>query len=246
MNSFKQELLASVSIYRDVRPGNLCSPKFRHTFLLLFWPLFGIAFGLVEQTDRNWIYVEWELVDGLIPFCELFVFPYMFWFGALVFIVGFTFLFDIPVFRKTMYFIILTYTVTLIVYIIWPTAQGLRPDISSLGRDNFLTRFMAGFYDYDTNTNVCPSIHVLGAMGVLFGAWHSKWMRTRAWRVFWLISCLLICLSTVFLKQHSIIDVLLAWLLCAIAYPLTFHYDRILRNRKATAQAKALELQYKN
>lgn len=241
MKSWKKELLSSISLYRELRPGRLLEPRFRHILLLLFWCIFGIAFALVEKSQRDWIYVEWPWLDDLIPFCELFVIPYIFWFVFLAGMVAFTLLFDVAAFRKMMYFIMITYLVTLTIYLIWPTAQGLRPNIATLGRDNVLTRFMANFYDYDTHTNVCPSIHVLGSVAVLFASWHSKFFSALPWRLFYWIWTVLICLSTVFLKQHSIIDVIAALVLSALAYPIAFHADKLLgrkRQHKTAAPAQ--------
>ena len=172
--SLKSRLLSDLSYYRELRAHNLTSPRYRHTLLLLFWCVYGIAFSFVEKTERDWTWVEWPLVDDLIPFCEWFVFPYMFWFGALVFMVALTFLLDVPTFRKLMYFIMLTYSTTLVIYLIWPTAQALRPDLSVLGRDNALARFMAGFYNYDTPTptSARPS--------TCWAPWPSCWPRGTA------------------------------------------------------------------
>ena len=235
MKQWKQQLVTNVSLYRDLRPSNLTEPRFRHIFLLLYWCAFGIAFALVEKSHRDWTYVEWPWLDDLIPFCEWFVIPYIFWFAFLAGTVAFTLLFDVGAFRKMMYFIMITYTVTLIIYLIWPTAQGLRPDIAAIGRDNLLTRFMANFYDFDTHTNVCPSIHVLGSVASLVASWHTPFFKGRGWQIFFWVSTVLISLSTVFLKQHSILDVFAAIALCAVAYPLACHSDRIFRNRRPNA-----------
>lgn len=233
MKSVKQQLLDDISLYCDLRPGNLTSPRYRHVLLLLFWPLYFIVFSLVELWEsRDWTVVYWPGVDDAIPFCEWFVIPYMFWFVFLVGMVGFTLLFDIAAFRKTMYFIMITYTVTIVVYLVWPTAQELRPNIAALPRDNFLTRFMADFYEFDTNTNVCPSIHVLGAVAVLVGSWHCKYFKSVLWQMFFWVWTVLICLSTVFLKQHSAVDVPPALLLCVLAYPFAFHGDKIFKRCK--------------
>ena len=246
MKQWKQQLVANVSLYRDLRPSNVTSPRFRHIFLLIYWCLFGVGFALVEKSDRDWTYVEWPWLDDLIPFCELFVIPYMFWFVFLAGTVAFTLLFDVEAFRKMMYFIMITYSVTLIIYLIWPTAQALRPNIDSLGRDNFLTRFMDGFYDYDTHTNVCPSIHVLGSVASLVASWHCSFFKGRPWQAFFWISTVLISLSTVFLKQHSILDVFAAIALCIVAYPFACHSDRIFRrksgNTPSNNQQPLLEL----
>lgn len=239
MKQWKQQLISDISLYRDLRPNNLTSLRFRHVFLLVFWAVYGIAFGLVEKWgSRDFTTVYWPWMDDLIPFCEWFVIPYIFWFVFLGGMVAFTLLFDTAAFRKTMYFIMITYTVTIIIYLIWPTKQELRPVIAELGRDNFLTRFMAGFYDFDTNTNVCPSIHVLGSIAVLFGSWHCKYFKSVPWQIFFWVWTVLISVSTVFLKQHSAMDVPPAVLLSVLAYPFAFHGDKIFKRRKKTEQQK--------
>ena len=81
---------------------------------------------------------------------------------------------------------------------------------------------MAGFYQFDTNTNVCPSIHVMGALAVLCTAWHCKGFQHPGWKWAFGVSALLICLSTVFLKQHSVVDVIMALPACLLADRLCF------------------------
>ena len=83
---------------------------------------------------------------------------------------------------------------------------------------NIFTRFLAGFYQFDTNTNVCPSIHVIGSVAVMTCAWHSKHFSSKGWRIAFTATAVLISISTVFLKQHSILDVLAAIPVCLLAY----------------------------
>ena len=77
-----------------------------------------------------------------------------------------------------------------------------------------------------TNTNVCPSIHVLGAVAVCLAGLHGKLGTRLGWRIFLILSTVLICLSTLFLKQHSVIDVLVALLFSALAYPLVYRMPK--------------------
>ena len=92
----------------------------------------------------------------------------------------------------------------------------LRPEV--FPRDNLLTRFIAHFYAFDTNTNVCPSLHVIGSFAALFAFWHAPVFSAGKWRIASAVAAFLICISTVFMKQHSILDVLAALPLCAIGY----------------------------
>ncbi len=224
--------------YLELRPKNLFSEKFRHLLLLIWWPIYGILFGLTDSdvfTEVNeYVPVECAL-DSIIPFSEIFVFPYMFWFAYLVLMHVYNLFYDIQGFKQLMWFVMITYTVTLVIYWIFPTKQELRPD--TFARDNFLVDFMKDFYAYDTPRNVCPSIHVLGAVAVGAAGWNSTRLRSVWWKIAFVVTTVLICLSTVFLKQHSVVDVIAAIPLCVIAYIICYRKDVFRPKVKARAQA---------
>lgn len=217
--------------YRTLRLGNLHSEEFRHLKLLLYWPLYGALFLFAERFyEVERYYTVYCPADDWIPFCEWFVIPYMFWFVYLVGMLLYTLVYDVDAFKKMMKFIMITYTVTILIYFLFPTCQELRP--ASFERDNALTRFMAGFYRFDTNTNVCPSIHVIGTLAVLFTAFHCKSLRGFAVKAAFTVTAILICASTVFLKQHSVLDVLAALPVCGMAYLLCFPKNKLRKERK--------------
>ncbi len=205
--------------YRGLRPGNITDPAYRHILLLLYWPVHGLLFLLLERGGlaRHYYTVQCAL-DGRIPFNEWFFIPYLFWFVYLIGGLAYTFFTDVPAFRRMMRFIILTYAATLVIYILWPTQQLLRPD--AFPRDNVMTRFAVWFYAFDTNTNVCPSIHVLGAIAVSVGLWDCGRFARTGWRLAFAAMTALICLSTLFVKQHSVLDVAAAAALSALVLPL--------------------------
>ena len=206
--------------YRKFRLRLLNTPAFSHLKLILFWPLFGLAFFLVERVLPMEYHVIHCALDDLIPFWEWMIVPYLFWFVFLAGMLLYALLFDPESFRKAMWFIILTFGATIVIYLIYPSAQELRP--ASFERDNFITRFMVDFYAFDTNTNVCPSLHVTGAVAVLACAWHMPRLQTVGWRVAFSVATFLISVSTVFIKQHSVIDLIAAVVLCAIVWPLVY------------------------
>ena len=218
--------------YRKLRLHNLTSPEFSHLLLLLFWPIFGIVFASLECFRTTGYHVVYSTLDDMIPFCEFFVIPYFFWFVYLVGMYVYSIFFDVETFRNYTYFVIITYTVTILIYLIYPTSQELRPVVFE--RDNLFTDIMKNFYDFDTNTNVCPSIHVIGAVAVSCAAWNSKLFSTTGWRIAFSIATLLITLSTVFLKQHSVVDIPPALLICAVAYPLVYNkkFRAFLRKKR--------------
>lgn len=213
-----------------------------HLLLLIFWPIYGISFYLVEQ--RHFNPAEWKVIhtslDDIIPFNELFIIPYLFWFVFLTGMVLYTAFFNVRAFRKMMYFIMITYTVTIIIYLIFPNYQDLRP--TAFARDNIFTQAVKSFYAYDTNTNVCPSIHVLGSIAAMLGGWDTGLFSKKGWKAALLITALLISMSTVFLKQHSIVDVLAAFFLCTIAYIIVYIlYEQRKFDKETTRSEKKHE-----
>lgn len=207
--------------YRKFRFHKLNTPEFEHLKYLSYWLFFGAFFFVVE---RVWIrknyYPIYCPLDDAIPFCEYFLIPYLFWFVFLVGIHIYTLLYDTESFKRLMKFIIISYSAAMLIYILFPNCQELRPAVFE--RDNIFTRFIEGFYQFDTNTNVCPSIHVIGSVAVMLCAWNSKHFSTAGWRITFGIVALLISVSTVFLKQHSLVDVIAAVPICVIAYIASF------------------------
>ena len=145
----------------------------------------------------------------------------------LVWIHLYTLRYDVKAFKKLMYFIIFTYSVALISFYLFPTCQNLRPEVFS--RDNLLTRTMGWFYGCDTSTNVCPSLHVVGSMAVVLAA--EQCFRLRKWRWVIRVTGVLISISTVFVKQHSVLDVLAAAVVCVAGYFLCIRTGSCISGR---------------
>ena len=201
---------------RQFRFSRLRDPQFRHLNLLAYWLLFGLAFLILERFSPVTEYHPVSCaLDAYIPFLEIFLFPYLFWFVYLVGMHVYTAIYDVASFRRLMRFIIISYTLTTVIYILYPTCQELRPE--SFLRDNALTRFIAWFYTFDTHTNVCPSLHVIGSVAVACTAWNARGLNTPFWRVAFWAAAVLISISTVFMRQHSVVDVVLAVPVCILA-----------------------------
>lgn len=206
--------------YRSFRLSKINTPEFEHIKLLLFWPLFGIAFYCLERVFNMNYHPVYCALDDKIPFCEYFLIPYWFWFVFLIGIQIYSFFFDVPTFKKYIRYTIISYTLTLLIYIIYPTSQELRPTV--FVRDNIFTAAVRGLYQFDTNTNVCPSLHVIGSMAVYFAARKSRVFGTLPWRIAFFIMTVLISVSTVFLKQHSVVDIAAAVVLGLAVYPVVY------------------------
>ena len=170
---------------------------------LTYFPFYLLGFVLVEQVVEPQ-YIIWCPLDDLIPFCEYFIVPYATWFVELAVIPLLLLKYD----RKQYYYLCAVMftgmTLCLGLYLIFPNGLDLRVEIT---RQNIFADLVRLIQAVDTPTNVCPSIHVASAMAMDLAICRSvlgqrRWVRMLANSVF-----VLICLSTVFLKQHSVIDI---------------------------------------
>ena len=226
-----------IDYYRDLRPSTVRQKRYRHILLLLYWAIYGLMFLGVERIfplffDIHYTAV-WCPLDELIPFCEWFVFPYYFWFVFLIVPGLIWFLWEPEAFRHFMWSVIITYTIGVVIFLVFPNKQELRP--VDFARDNFMVEIVRRLYNFDTNTNVCPSIHVLGAFCVQFAAMKSRIFAGWRWQLAFWISTILISISTIFLRQHSVLDILAALVIVLFCYVVQFILYPRLREKRTQA-----------
>ena len=161
-------------------------------------------------------------LDDVIPFCEWFLIPYVFWYALIVISLGYFLLYNVDSFKRLQTFIIVTQVVAMLIYILFPSRQDLRPTV--FPRDNFLTQCVALLYSADTNTGVCPSLHVAYSIGIA-SVWLKEKKISKWWKSFVLVAVILICLSTMFIKQHSAVDFFAALPVCLLAEGIVYGRD---------------------
>ena len=197
--------------------------KYRHGFILSYFFIYLAWFFYLEETVRPRIWVH-SFLDSLIPFCEYFIVPYLLWFLYVAVAIVFFFFVSPKEFYQLCGFLFTGMTICLILYTFFPNGHHLRP--YTFARDNIFVDLVRKLYSADTATNVNPSIHVLNSLGVHIAVWRSpSFQKKPAIRYGSLILCVLIILSTVFLKQHSVEDVFNAFLLAAPLYLVFYRRD---------------------
>ena len=217
--------------YRKFRISKINDPEFSHLKLLFGWigyfALYFITENFIPVRD---CYVIHSPIDDMIPFCEVFVIPYVLWYLLIVVTLVYFALYNVENFKSFQVFIITTQVTAMLIYIIFPNMQNLRP--MELPRDNFLCDIVGGLYSIDTNTNVCPSLHVAYSLGIM-SAWLKEKSAKLPWKIFVIILVILVCMSTVFIKQHSIIDFFAAIPVCVLAEILAYrkyYKKRLVKN----------------
>ena len=206
--------------YREFRLSKINEPRFSHLKLLLGWVGYFVLYLLTENLiPADKCFPVRSKLDDLIPFDEWFVIPYMGWYLLVVFSLGYFLFYNVENFKGLQTYIIVTQIIAMAMYIIFPTRQDLRP--TEFPRDNVLTDLVGILYAADTNTGVCPSLHVAYSLGIA-SAWLKERSASAIAKVLVVIAVVLICLSTMFIKQHSAVDFFAALPVCLIAEVIAF------------------------
>ena len=204
--------------------------KYKHLFPLAIFLIFYLSvFVYVENRPDYHMHLLSSRFDHLIPFCELFVIPYILWFFYITFGVLF---FGIVEKNRDQYYqlsanLMIGMALFLLISLIWPNGHTLRPAV--FPRDNIFTRLVIMIYSSDTSTNVFPSIHVFNTIAMHTAVRHSTTLKNHPWAV--RLSGILavsIVLSTMFIKQHTVIDVVGAMGLNLITWYLLYRQPQFL------------------
>ncbi len=194
-----------------------------------------VSFMLLERRTKN-VHIISSPLDQYIPFCEYFVIPYYLWFVYIIAILIYFSFFgaDVKEYNQLVFSLGIGMTIFLFISWIWPNGLLLRP--ASFPRDNFFTGLVEGLYQADTSTNVFPSIHVYNSVVAFIAINRCKALKKRkAVRAGAFILSTLIILATVFLKQHSVVDVFGALVMNAILYVIIYRPEVFAGLVKKTA-----------
>lgn len=198
--------------------------KYRHALLIPVYGIFYmICFTYLERTVVRNYHVISSPLDDLIPFCEYFIVPYLLWFAYIVLTVVYFALFND---NKQEYYrlaanLMIGMSLFLVISYVYPNGVNLRPE--SLGEPNLFTHLVHYIYSHDTPTNVFPSIHVFNSIACCCAILNCSKLRKNLWiRCGSVVLTVLIVLSTMFLKQHSVYDVFFGSLLAVVTYWLIY------------------------
>lgn len=195
---------------------------------LVYLTLYLTWFYLIENMHgRDYTIIHMK-ADDKIPFCEFFIVPYLLWFGYIAWIMIYLLFTNTRDFHKCCRFLFSGMTVFLIISTLFPNIHYLRPFI--MPRDNVFCDLVSFLYKIDTSTNLWSSIHVYNSLGVLFAVAHNDRLGSKKW-IKWCCFTLSvsIILSTMFLKQHSVFDVMTAFIMAAVVYIVVYRTE-ILSN----------------
>lgn len=189
-------------------------------YIFLYLPWFFWLEG-VEVDDYTILHTA---MDDFIPFNEYFIIPYLLWFVYVAGAVLYFFFTNKQDYYRLCGFLFVGMTICMIIFMVFPNGTDLRVAVDP--EKNLCSRLVAMIHAADTSTNVFPSIHVYNSLGVHAAVLNSETLREKPWvRQGSFILMVSICLSTVFLKQHSVVDVMGAIILAYVMYALCYGFE---------------------
>ncbi len=211
------------------------------------WPMafyligYLVYFNIIEMIPRTY-YLRIALpIDRVIPFCEIFVVPYLSWFFFVTIGLVVSYRKDRDAYDAMSTTLMIGMTIFLLISTFLPNRQPLR--LIEMPRDNVFTRLVAWLWTTDTPTNVWPSIHVFNTAAVWMAVMKSgqPFFKRLSVRIGITVWSVLIILSTVFIKQHSMFDMLTALGLIAVCYIRIYIEHGVFRFKKWDAFALKIE-----
>lgn len=202
--------------------------KYRHAWILSYGLVYITWFSYLEKqiTPATGYHIMHTAMDDAIPFCEYFIIPYFLWFLYIATGIFFFLFKNKEDFYRVCGFLFSGMTLSLVICSFYPNGTDFRPLIDP--DKNIFTRMVAWLYSVDTCTNVFPSIHAYNSIAMHIAIWKSKDLEQmkygRQLKYASLILAILICMATLCLKQHSILDVCGAIILASIVYGFVYGY----------------------
>jgi len=210
--------------------------KYGHFLFALVFIAINLVFDRLEKTIVPRYHMETWL-DSYIPFVKVFVIPYLIWFVYIIAVPAYIGFHSKEDFLKLCTFMAVGQSICLLAYYLFPNGQNLRPMITD--KDIF-SRMILWIYSHDTSTNVAPSIHVLHSLAVHIGLMnYQPFRKKKILPVLSFVMMVTVVLSTVFIKQHAVMDVFYGLLLSGVLYALIYKYipwRKAVRTRDAVLE----------
>ena len=176
-------------------------------YMVVYMPTF---FWVESLSPEGGFHIIHTAIDDMIPVVEVFIIPYALWLPYLVIGMIAIAIRSRVISRKTSYMLMAGMTLFIIISLVYPNALELRAAIPD--RENIFMTCINYLHQIDTPTDVLPSLHVYDAIVVAAGL-HLAFPEKKVMLALSDILSFLIVLSTMFIKQHSIIDVISAFVI---------------------------------
>lgn len=190
--------------------------NFKVLILILLLVLYETFMYLITKLTPMDVDLIGNYLDNKIPFVSQFVYAYISWY-AMLFIIPYIFYKkNVNSFNKYYIVILLCITLVSFIYMFYPTTIN-RADILLSGISGKLVNLI---YKIDTPVLNCfPSMHCLVSFVFIYVSLGDKNI-SKYLRIFIVLWSVLVILSTLFIKQHVLVDVISAFVLSILVYKL--------------------------
>lgn len=192
--------------------------------MLLVLPLLSTIYSYLNNNVSTYFDISIEL-DRYIPIIPIFAVPYIMWYVFMFCYLVYFCMKDTTVYMNTLITIIIGKLICFVIYILFQTTVP-RPELSG---NDFFTHLVQFIYNYDEPYNCFPSIHVLTTFTIMLASIHIKAKHAVNTFMIHLLGTLII-LSTLFIKQHAILDVIASIVLVILIY-LPLHYYSLNKHK---------------
>ncbi len=172
--------------------------------------------------------IGWE-IDHKLPFIALFGLIYVSWFFAIIIVPLVLNKYCKKELKKHYWNVFIAIVICGFFYLFYPTTANIRPDFQVRGLFT-LTCYLVYFFD-GPMANLFPSMHCLMCFYYIYYMVFNKEI-DKKWKIGIIIWSVLIILSTLFAKQHVVMDVIGALVVSALIYACTSLVFRIDKKNK--------------
>ena len=204
--------------------------KYGHIWMLSYAFIYLPWFSRLQENVNKPYHVMHTALDDLIPFNEYFIVPYLMWFLYVAATIAFFFFKNRDDYYRLCTFLFTGMTISLLVCTLFPNGTDFRPAIDP--DKNIFCYLVSRLWSIDPCINVFPSIHAYNSIGVHISICRSQTLSKNKPLV-WASGILMvsICIATVCLKQHSILDVFGSMLMAMVIYPIAYAPETASRKK---------------
>ncbi|KOR26527.1 phosphatase PAP2 family protein [Clostridium sporogenes] len=206
--------------------------------LMAIIPIVNVFYAILNNSNRK-VYTLVTGFDKAMPFIAAFSVPYMIWYPFIIICLIYMCFRNRNLYYKSLSAIVISLITSYIIFFFFQTTVP-RPEV--VGNDIFksIVKFI---YNTDNPYNCFPSIHVITTYIIMRNMLNHEIKNSRIINIFVLILGILIIISTEFIKQHVLFDIIFAIILGEGIYNMINYYG--LEMIKKCQQKKYLLLMMK-
>ena len=183
---------------------------------------YNLSGFLLDRQDTDYGPMLLTSADLTIPYVSIFVLPYAgTWLLGLA-VIAYAIVFrtgNYKIFRGIYAAVLFTTLLEFLIWLLIPASISLRVDMQVLQAGGVFDQWLAAIYGSATPWNVFPSAHV----GFAAMIWlYSKHLALPQHQIWFLLCCVSICLSVLFVRNHYLLDIPAGLAVTYIGYRFVF------------------------